>query len=160
MSKALTQLVRDAVDKSADHAGAVERLMASVANHPEVRDELLRMGCDQAVRSNSSNVRTVLRGADFDVGKTTGPATNRVAAVMRNAGITFEYPLPGGKRIGEATIADLDAAIAFHEGQSAGHQRQIKIYAQVRAALKKSGKATVRDAIPETRLAEILRSAA
>lgn len=156
----LKDLTLRAWEKYSEYPAAAAEIVRLAKNHPDILAELALMGANQAIRLHANTVRmAVTAPVDFDVATAGRKAGARLEARMRNAGLSYEFPLPGGKRIGDATVADLDAAIAFHTAQAAGHQSSIAAYSTVKTMLAKSGKATVREAIPDESLAAVLRGA-
>lgn len=82
--------------------------------------------------------------------------TGRVAARVS----LYDWPLPGvDVRMGDATADDLEAAAMYHDARSASEQARSALYRQIGAMLKKAKKARVRDGVPETKLAEVMRGA-
>lgn len=124
--------------------------------------EIIREGCRQVLAEASKKTRRSLfneGGADrqWQPGDTEGEG---MAARLRNAGDAYDWPLPGGKSIGGATLADLDAAIKFHDSHIAGHTRSRSLYQKVRDKLAESGKETVAEAISATDLEALQKESA
>ena len=72
----------------------------------------------------------------------------------------YDYPLPGcDVRLGDATVEDLVMAIQYHETRAAAEQARGAIYKQIADVLRRSIKRTVREAVHEDRIAEIMRGA-
>lgn len=117
---------------------------------------LIRLGAQRAVQMAANGLRNKLTKASWSVPAGAGDS---IAARMQINGSTYDWPMPGGAPIGDATVADLDSAMELHRAQIAGHKKRFDFYARVHDKLVESGAATVRAGITESELAEMERDA-
>ena len=87
------------------------------------------------------------------------------AATMSDARLNarislYDWPLPGTDvRLGNATADDLETAAAYHEGRAAHEAQRAGVYRQIGNMLRAARKKTVRQGVPELKLAEVMRGA-
>lgn len=117
---------------------------------------LMKLGAQRVAQLAASQVRNKLSKASWSVPSTAG---DNVAARLKINGSAYDWPLPGGASIGNATVADLDKAMELHKAIIAGNKRRHDFYFRVQAKLIASGAKTVREGLSETELAEIERNA-
>lgn len=127
---------------------------------PDEREWVLVYACQSIVRMSGGELRRSGAGVIKDRGwAPDGAEGASMAARLRNMGSAYDWPLPGGKSMGGATLADLDGAIKFHDTHIAGHSRSRALYQKVRDRLAESGKATVAEAINATDLEALQKEA-
>ena len=80
-----------------------------------------------------------------------GSGTDNVTGITEMANRTLlDFPLPGGKRLGDATAEDVEKARGFYHAQAAGNARAARFLAAVKVAMGDSEK--VSDALTHDRL--------
>lgn len=133
---------------------------AEMARHfdelkPDEQSEVIRRGCLAIIGDKAVRLQDLLdHGPKKPTDAWTAPPQGgeRMAARLRNMGAAYDWKLPGGKPIGDATLADLDAAIAHHSRKLHTHARLGHFYRTVRDRLAASGKPVVAEAIDHTTL--------
>lgn len=139
---------------------ATKAFELTIRSNRGLRDQLLEpliaSACYDAIRKVSITDRRSTWRAPVErlvPGKVTGSAR----VVQLAAGNLLMFPLPGGKKLGEATRKDISAASEFYSKQAGdmGHKAR---WLQLIAQSVPSGK-TVNDVLTDKRLRELQREA-
>ena len=158
----ITEAARKAVKEAkGDQRLAVDILEAAVRKDQRLRDAildpLLREACSTVV---SREIRTERREVWTPTAPTRTESLGRSGAsrvVQLAAGNLLMFPLPGGKKLAEATRAEIAEAAGFYDrqaGDMAHKARWLRLVAQSVPAAK-----TVGDVLTDKRLRELQEAA-
>ena len=87
-----------------------------------------------------------------------GGKGDRVAALAEgNAAMLMDFPLPGGKRLGEATADEVRTAAEFYSKQAGNMAHKARWLSMIAARVKDK---TVKDALTEKKLRELQKETA
>ncbi|WP_091739826.1 hypothetical protein [Phenylobacterium immobile] len=114
-------------DANGDMNKAADMLQIAVDQSPTLRSALLEpwvaQACREAIRRHLQDVRReVWTGTKSHTAGASKPevmAEQRARVVQLAAGTLLMFPLPGGRRLGEATREEVGAAAEFYSRQSA-----------------------------------------
>lgn len=159
---AVSEAARDALSRANnDVQKAAKLLEEAVRSRPKLReaitDPLIVEACYDAVRAQTRVARKVI----WNPPSPSLPRSTPKAAVLEQAsrvihlasGTLLMFPLPGGKRLGDATRGEISEAAGFYERQGrdmADKARWLRLVAQ-----SVTGKKTASEVLSDTRLREL-----
>jgi hypothetical protein len=157
-AKSLRSTVAAIIVDCATPEEAEEKALAEVEADEALAAEAMRLGLRQIIGEARSKLRAEMvrgRRAEWTAAKN-APKGFAAAAVVRQS--FFNWPLPNsGVVLGDATVADLEDAAAFHDTHRDAHAHRGAAYRQIAAILSTSRRnATVRTVIAEAELGRIL----
>ena len=136
-------------EHGSDKPMIVTKMREAIADEPAVAEIVIGLGIDQCYQMALHRTRS----ASWNTAVGEGP----VIAGMHNSMSAYDFPLPSGQKLGDATAADLDAAVKVWSDQARGHLRNVKWITAVRKAMGKSK--TVRAGVPIEILVKLQRKA-
>lgn len=150
----LRQLARQCVAESADHCIARGLMIGRVLQREEVTRYLIAEACASLIAAADQQTRQALTRAAYEPSPAAGA---RIAARLRNRGSAYDWPLPGGKRLGDATLAEVDAAAERHKGQKEGAASRERFYRAIAKRLRGAGgKGIVREVLRDHEIDQLL----
>jgi hypothetical protein len=149
----LRDVVRECIEAAADQQDATDRLLERVRADAALRSELLTPWETTAAAAIVVSVQAAQRRTIW----VRPSAPDARVSALRTAAATMlmDFPLPGGKRVRDATAADLAAGVAFYAGRAADMGAKARWLAAVRAKLEATNLATVAEAMDEAALAAL-----
>lgn len=140
-----------------DRREAAELMEKWVQGDRRLWDAIARQFLSQAVWYFLRQWDSGLRRRMASLGKSQdGDNTSGVSAVSERN--WYEYPLPGGKRLGDATVADLAEAVNFYEESARSYQREAERLRQVWALMPATSQKAVRYKLSHAKLDQAMRS--
>lgn len=166
---ALRKTKNDAISEAAklalNHAKgdvqkATKAFEQTVRNNRALRDQLLEpliaSACYDAIRKVSITDRRSVWKAPAEklvAGKVTGSAR----VVQLAAGNLLMFPLPGGKKLGDATRKEITAAASFYSNQAGDMSHKARWLQLIAQSVP--GNKTVNEVLTDKRLRELQREA-
>jgi hypothetical protein len=152
----LREIVRNAAERETLEDG-VDYILDQLDVMPHL-NRLFRVRYAQMLLTDA---RTTLRQRMERVAWTIPEHAAKAVSARLDARISlYDYPLPGTDvRLGDATVADLEAAAEYHRARAASEETRAGIYDGVARVLRRSKAETVRQGVTEEKIAEIMRGA-
>lgn len=149
-------------DAKGDTREATRMLEEAVRQSRKLRDlltePLIGNACYDAVRGQVRADRRASWNAPAPTATVTPAKVDTSSRVVHLAtGTLLMFPLPGGKRLGEATREEIGTAAAFYEGQSNDMAHKARWLRLVGQHLK--GEKKVSDVLTDARLRELQQEA-
>lgn len=135
---------------------AVAAVLEELDSMPELNQFFREQAAGDMIYKARNNIRAQMeRQSNWTVPEN---ASNAVAARQAARLSLYDWPLPNSDvRLGDATVDDLQAAAEFHDYRAAEERKRHFFYAEIASLVKKSKKPTVRAALAEDKLREIMR---
>jgi hypothetical protein len=114
-----------------DQEGAEWLLLEKLRDNPPLMVSILDGIVHDAIRQHMRSVRRKIQNTATQNGE---PESARLAEMQNAKEVQAEWyrmPMPGGKKLGEATKADLLEAAKFHRGQSKANNKQARLYERI-----------------------------
>jgi len=140
----MNELARQALEQAnGDWSEAFNLMLKWVGDDPEALDEIVRHGCWHAVQIAASQVRQQYFARDKDDEQESGEAYartsgSRLREIARQS--WYNYPLPGGQRLGSATQKDLEHAHHRYDKLSKSNGQRRDFIERVQGLLGESSK--------------------
>ena len=159
----LSDIARNAWTATLDDDEALDAVLIAAQGNRHLSADLALYGARRLVETAKSDVRASLVRDSVTLHTTAHPAQQmnaglkRFSAAVEGRAKLFDWPLPASDvRLGDATVADLEAAEAYHAARAGRELARARLYSAVKAALAKSGKRTVREGVSERVITQIL----
>jgi hypothetical protein len=158
------QSLREFVDKIASRCetpeGAETLAMEELLLKPDLADEAMRLGLRQMIGEMRTRLRTSMVKARRGEWRAEKNAPRGFAGAAAARASFYNWPLPNSAVVlGDATVADLEAAAAFHDVHRDAHASRGGAYRQIAALLTRATSnqdVPVRKIVAEGELARIL----
>ena len=168
----LNELVKAAMEESSgDWDGAVEILRKKLRGNKRLFDEvvwpIILISLRYQVRNNDHLDRMSFWGAmnkldgDGVSGESDMSQARRTAlleSTMSSIGSIYNYPLQGGKKLGDARRADMQVEISWHDSMAKANRVRADWFKMIAARLPDE-KTAVRKALTETEIMEMGKAA-
>lgn len=138
-----------------DEAAAVALALDRIQGDREFLLYLLGDKLWDAVRTVRAEVRASLeRHAAYTI---RDGAADHAGARTANHIRYYDWPLPGGKRIGQASLEDIRAAKGWHDERIKGDTRRRNFYAEIERRIAQAKAKFLRNAIDEAALGKLIK---
>lgn len=133
----LTKLAQDALQEcNGDRVAALQLLRGWINNDRQLYDHLIEPmiddACAEALRKVDKNNRSALRA----IVRTPNPDRGAAGIIALVAQTLHEFPLPGGKRLGDATPADVLDAVCYYREREGFMRREARWYELIHEAMQ------------------------
>lgn len=152
----LLKIVRECMDGCENYQQGAKVLLARAKKDPVLMSAIVEPfeynACVDAIRRCMSEFRTRLLEEVHSKQGALSPedGQSRVKALLHvNMLSIYDYPLPGGKKLGDATIDDLKVAKDFHNKSRRAHGNSARWYGRIARMLAESPASTVRERLTE-----------
>lgn len=172
-SISLTKMALHALEEAAGDWDSALVLLTTWVRETDLLDTIIEDACYNAIRHAGAQMRRCIntavrtdyaptlpasRGAVIPFARPAPNPDRGAAGIEANVMADLRYfPLPGGKPLGEATPADLQAAIDFYRAQAHGHLLMVRRLELVLTAM--GGGSRVDKTIPPSALERLWRQA-
>lgn len=156
LNAALREIVREAAEQHTLEEG-VDYILAQLDEMPHLNTHFRVSYAQMLLTVARTNLRQRMERAAWTIPT---HAVKAVSARLDARVSLYDYPLPGTDvRLGDATVADLEQAAAYHRARAASEETRASIYEGVARVLRRSKAETVRQGVTEEKIAEIMRGA-